>query len=110
MAITKVEFDLSQDTKDFLTSLFGGKQIEADQPAIGFKKALSKKTIKVEEEEEEDSESVVNITQIRETIQQKAEAGKTDAIKTLLKKYDAKSASTLPEENYEAFFKALNKL
>lgn len=52
----------------------------------------------------------VNLTQIREMINAKAEAGKTEAIVSLLANFGAKNASTLAEEHFDEFYTQLNGL
>ena len=59
---------------------------------------------------EEKSDNKISLTQIRETINEKAGQGKTASIVKLLDGYGAQSASTLSEDNYSAFFTDLKEL
>lgn len=106
-SVTRVEFDFSDEAKQFLTDLFSSnrQQIESirEEPAI-VNKVSKKNTTETSSNEE------ISLTQIRELIQSKAEEGKTDEIKQLLSKFSAKSASTLSAENYVSFYKQLSKL
>ena len=54
--------------------------------------------------------ATTTLTEIREMINEKAGQGKTAQIVKLLSKYGAQSASTLEEENYDAFFTDLKEL
>lgn len=95
--VTKVEFDFSEDAKDFLRSLFEPKK--SDTP--------KKTTIK---EENSTSSSNVSLSEIRAMVVDKADAGKQAGIKKLLEFYGYKTVAMLPEENYNDFYKDLSKV
>lgn len=109
-SVTRVEFDLSDDTKAFLTALFNSSNTVNEQTVIKESYPVKQKKDKTTEVTENHDEPEVSLTQIREMIQEKAEEGKTDKIKQLLSKHSAKSASTLSAENYKSFFAQLSKL
>ena len=104
--VTRVVFDLSDDAKEFLLGLFG----QSTENASTAKSAKTKSPKKEVVEKDDPADAVTTLTQIREAIQLKVEEGKTESIKKLLKKFDAKNATTLEEENYDAFYKAIVKL
>lgn len=102
-----VVVDFSEETKDLLRSLIEVlgkspapvKQIAAAQPAPVATAPVVKTT-----------STTVSLTEIRELINEKAGQGKTAAIVKLLGNHGAQSASTLAEENYDAFFTDLKEL
>lgn len=98
--VTKVEFDFSDDAKDFLRSLFSKEEPKkSDTP--------KKTTIK---EENSTSSSNVSLSEIRAMVVDKADAGKQAGIKKLLEFYGYKTVAMLPEENYNDFYKDLSKV
>lgn len=63
-----------------------------------------------EVKKEEDEEIKVTKEMVRELTSEKVQAGKTAKVKTLLAKYGAKNAATVPEESFVAYYKDLKAI
>jgi len=89
--------DLSEDTKNFLSELFGQKPVKTKPPVEDIPAPVKKENPNL-------------LTKIRETINSKASEGKTAKIVKLLGEFGVKNASTLPEEKYSEFLEQLEDL
>lgn len=95
-----------QELADVLEFLNGksSKAEKASEPAKG-KGKIVQQTLPLEDENEE-----ITVDALRLIVQEKAKAGKRDAVKKILKDYGAASVTELDESDYADVKAAIEKL
>lgn len=88
----KIEISLSEGTKQFLTALFNPQPV-TPEPVTP-----------------EPEPKRITLTEIRETIQIKGLAGKTEKLKEILKSFGASKVSEINETDYPNFFNQISNV
>jgi hypothetical protein len=88
----KIEISLSDDTKQFLTALFNPQPVTPEPVTL------------------EPEPKRITLTEIRETIQIKGLAGKTEKLKEILKSFGASKVSEINETDYPIFFNQISNV
>ena len=99
---TRIIIDFSDDVKELLRSFLGATPAIPAIVVAAVAEVL--KPIEIA------PTKVISLTLLRETINSKIAENKTSLILSLLASFGAASASTLPKENFEAFYDHLIKL
>jgi hypothetical protein len=94
-----------QELADLLTALVGGESSKTVKQAASKKAVVPTK----EDDKEEESETVTK-EMVRELTAEKVQKGKTDKVKKLLAKYNAKNAATVPEESFADYYNELKSI
>lgn len=88
----------SKSEKTIATGKGSGKKKEEDED------------LDTDTDTDTDTTSETTIEELRELVQEKAQAGKRDKVKEILKKYGASKLTELEEKNFDAFKAAVNKI
>lgn len=91
----KIEISLSDDTKQFLTALFNPQSVTPEP--------VTPEPVTPEPEPKR-----ITLTEIRETIQIKGLAGKTEKLKEILKSFGASKVSEINETDYPNLFNQIS--